>query len=166
MGFRANTFFIVRSQDRTVSDEFENCYHRIVKKIVLAVKKIAHKGKLLDRKKSLKNNFRPSFEERPECFLKSALFHLFKVCFRNRSLFRERHYSDGFAELLFTRHSFNFISQSTTQGSFTTKENPCSSEMAETRGDIMFLSIFLARTVRANTSILAKISGGQNSSTF
>jgi len=62
-------------------------YHRIVKKIVLEVKKVACSGKLFNKKKSFKNNFRPSFKERPECFLKSALFHFFKVCFWNKNLF-------------------------------------------------------------------------------
>lgn len=38
---------------------------------------------------------------------------------------------------------YNFISQSTTQGFFLDKKIPCSSEMAETRGDMMFLAIFL-----------------------
>lgn len=49
-----------------------------------------------------------------------------------------------------------FISQSTTQGSLTKKEKPCSSEMAETRGDTMFPHIFLARTVPTYNSVSAK----------
>lgn len=85
--------------------------------------------------------------------MKSALFHFFKVCFETEVCSEKvrfavvlRHPFDQTKfRFYFAKHNTRFLY---------TKENPCSSEMAETRGDTMFPFIFLARTFPALRSRL------------
>ena len=97
--------------------------------------------------------------------MKSALFHFFKVCFETEVCSEK----EGFAVVLrhpFDQTKFRFYFAKHNTRFLYTKENPCSSEMAETRGDTMFPFIFLARTFPATPQPSAKRWGRRDSSTF